>query len=74
MMWQPKKQNRQQCILTPVHFLCPFEELWYVVFQDSEGRVDVLQHPHHSIVPLHILLGLLQSVLGVEAPASHTSG
>lgn len=60
--------------LTPVYCFCSFEELGYIVFQDSEGGVDVLQHPHHCIVPLHILLGLLQRVLGVEPPARHTSG
>lgn len=43
------------------------EEPRDVMFQHSEGRIEVFQHSNHCVVPLYILLGLLQCVICIEA-------
>ena len=52
--------------LTPVNVEGPLEEPRDVVLQDGEGLVELLQHPHHGVVLLHVLLRLPHRDLGVK--------
>jgi len=60
---------REDVNLVPVNIEGPFEEPGHVVLQHGQGLVELLQHPDHRVVLLHVLLRLAHRDLGVKPSA-----
>jgi hypothetical protein len=57
--------------LTPIDVQRPLEEAWNIVLEYGEGLVELLQHSHHRVVLLYVLLRLSHRHLSVETPGGN---
>lgn len=55
--------------LTPVGVEGSLEEPRHIVLQHGQRHVELLQHPYHGVMLLHVLLGLPHGRLGVKTSA-----